>query len=114
MTETDVESTVRTLLSVAGLSPSEDEIAILVQAYPGHKAGIESLYTIPEVKYGRARARVQRQPDVRRLVELMAELPVTVTDAAGACRGRATCRASSCIAGCSPAPTRSTRSSAPT
>ena len=52
MTETDVESTVRTLLSVAGLSPSEDEIAILVQAYPGHKAGIESLYAIPEVKYG--------------------------------------------------------------
>lgn len=47
----DVELTVRTLVAAAGLSPSEEEMATLVAAYPAHKAGIESLYTIPEVRY---------------------------------------------------------------
>jgi hypothetical protein len=49
----DVESdmTVRQFLKAAGLSPSEDEIATLAAAYPAHKAGIESLYAIPEVRY---------------------------------------------------------------
>ena len=36
----------------AGANDTSDNIAILVEAYPGHKAGIESLYAIPEVKYG--------------------------------------------------------------
>ncbi len=48
---TDAESTVRTLLAAAGLSPSEEEIAQMVAAYPDHKAGIESLYAIPAVRY---------------------------------------------------------------
>jgi hypothetical protein len=47
----DVELTVRTLMAAAGLAPSEEEIATLVAAYPLHKAGIESLYTIPEARY---------------------------------------------------------------
>ena len=47
----DVELTVRTLMAVAGLSPSEEEIATLVAGYPLQKAGIESLYTIPEARY---------------------------------------------------------------
>jgi aspartyl-tRNA(Asn)/glutamyl-tRNA(Gln) amidotransferase subunit A len=45
------EVAVRTLLKAAGLSPSEDEIATLIAAYPAHKAGIESLYAIPEARY---------------------------------------------------------------
>jgi hypothetical protein len=52
MPDDDVESTVRTLLAIAGLSPSDDEVATLVAAYPAHKQGIESLYAIPEVRYG--------------------------------------------------------------
>jgi hypothetical protein len=47
----DTEMTVRTLLATAGLSPSEEEIAALVGVYPRHKAGIESLYAIPAVRY---------------------------------------------------------------
>jgi hypothetical protein len=47
----DVELTVRTLIAAAGLSPSEEEIATLIAAYPEHKAGIESLYAIPEARY---------------------------------------------------------------
>ena len=47
----NVENTVRTLIAAAGLSPSEEEIATLVAGYPQHKAGIESLYAIPEARY---------------------------------------------------------------
>jgi hypothetical protein len=52
MSDDDVESTVRTLLTIAGLGPSDDEVATLVAAYPMFKAGIDSLYAIPEVRYG--------------------------------------------------------------
>jgi hypothetical protein len=45
------EVTVRTMLAVAGLEPSEEEISALISAYPRHKAGIESLYAIPETRY---------------------------------------------------------------
>lgn len=47
----DIEATVRTFLATAGLSPSEEEIAALVEVYPRHKAGIESLYAIPAARY---------------------------------------------------------------
>jgi len=47
----DTDITVRTLLAAAGLTPSAEEIASLVDAYPRHKAGIESLYAIPETRY---------------------------------------------------------------
>lgn len=49
--ENEVEATVRLLLAAAGLAPSEEEIAAFVVGYPRHKAGIESLYAIPEVRY---------------------------------------------------------------
>jgi hypothetical protein len=49
MTETEV--TVRMLMAAAGLAPSEEEMAALVASYPAHKAGIESLYAIPETRY---------------------------------------------------------------
>jgi hypothetical protein len=47
----DPETTVRTLLDAAGLRPSQEELATLVAAYPEYKAGIESLYAIPETRY---------------------------------------------------------------
>jgi hypothetical protein len=47
----DIETTVRTLVAAAGLTPSEEELATLVAGYPGYKAGIESLYAIPEARY---------------------------------------------------------------
>jgi hypothetical protein len=52
MSETETtETTVRAFLAAAGLTPSEEEIATLVAQYPMHKAGIESLYAIPEARY---------------------------------------------------------------
>jgi hypothetical protein len=47
----DTELTVRNLMATAGLSPSEDEMATLVAAYPEFKAGIESMYAVPETRY---------------------------------------------------------------
>jgi hypothetical protein len=47
----DAELTVRAMLTAAGLSPGPEEITSLVQAYARHKAGIESLYAIPETRY---------------------------------------------------------------
>jgi hypothetical protein len=52
MSEADVESTVRTLLAVAGLTPSEPEIAVLVEAYPSLRAGVEKLHAVAEARYG--------------------------------------------------------------
>jgi len=51
MATEDTQLTVQTLLAIAGLNPSSDEVATLVDAYPTFKAGIESLYAIPEVRY---------------------------------------------------------------
>jgi hypothetical protein len=46
-----VETTVHTLIGAAGLGPSEEEMAILIAAYPEYKAGIESLYGVAETRY---------------------------------------------------------------
>jgi len=51
MAEEETQATVQTLLAIAGLSPSPEEVATLVDAYPTFKAGIESLYAIPEARY---------------------------------------------------------------
>jgi len=45
------EITVRSLLAAARLSPSEDEIAGLVDGYAEYQAGIETLYAVPEARY---------------------------------------------------------------
>jgi hypothetical protein len=47
----DAESTVRALLSAAGLMPSDDEFATIIAAYERHKAGIDSLYDVPDARY---------------------------------------------------------------
>jgi hypothetical protein len=48
---TDVETTVRNLLEVAGLSLSEEQIAMYVRIYPKVRAAADGLFAIPEVRY---------------------------------------------------------------
>jgi hypothetical protein len=45
------EAMVRSALFAAGLSPSEEEIASLVEAYADYRAGIDSLYAVAETRY---------------------------------------------------------------
>lgn len=40
------EAIVRGLVAAAGLQPSEDEIASLIEAYPAHRAAIDRLHGI--------------------------------------------------------------------
>jgi hypothetical protein len=47
----DVAATVATLLAAAGLAPNPDEIAVLVEQYPTHRAGVERLHSLPELRY---------------------------------------------------------------
>jgi hypothetical protein len=52
MSETpDITTTLTVLLAGAGLEPSSEEFQILLDAYPLHKQGIESLYAIVEARY---------------------------------------------------------------
>jgi hypothetical protein len=46
-----VVATVETLLAAAGLAPSPDELAILVAQYPGQRASMELLHSLPELRY---------------------------------------------------------------
>lgn len=50
LTEAQVDSQVRELLSIAGLKLSEDEIAMYKRIYPRMREGADSLY-IPETRY---------------------------------------------------------------
>jgi hypothetical protein len=45
------ETTVRSALVAAGLSPSEEEITSLITTYADFQAGVETLYAIPETRY---------------------------------------------------------------
>jgi hypothetical protein len=47
----DDETTVRALLQLAGVSPSEEEVADMVAAYPSTRAIVESLHAMPGVRY---------------------------------------------------------------
>jgi hypothetical protein len=47
----DDETTVRALLQQAGVTPSEEEVAAMVAAYPTTRAMVESLHTLPGVRY---------------------------------------------------------------
>jgi len=49
--DNDVAARVEALLLGAGLSPTPDELARLVVAYPGHRHAIDSLYAIDDVRY---------------------------------------------------------------
>lgn len=48
----NTEVTVRTLLGVSGLSPDDEEVAVLVGAYETFREEIAGLYTMPGVRYG--------------------------------------------------------------
>jgi hypothetical protein len=45
------ETTVRALLQMAGVSPTEPEVAGMVAGFAGTRALIDSLYTMPGVRY---------------------------------------------------------------
>jgi hypothetical protein len=45
------DTTVRSALVAAGLSPSEGEIASLIDTYAEFQVGVESLYAVPETRY---------------------------------------------------------------
>jgi len=47
----ELEATARTLLEIAGLSPSEEEVTVLVAQYPTHLAGMKALWAMPETRY---------------------------------------------------------------
>lgn len=50
-TEIDVERRVRDLLTEAGFTLTEEQIAIFVDAYPALHAGADSLFAVPEARY---------------------------------------------------------------
>ncbi len=45
------ETTVRALLQMAGVAPSEDEVAGLVAGFEGTRAMVSALYAMPGVRY---------------------------------------------------------------
>jgi hypothetical protein len=51
MPEIDVEKKVRDLLSEAGFSLTDEQVAVFVQAYPHLRAGADSLFAVKETRY---------------------------------------------------------------
>ncbi|HEX4219964.1 MAG TPA: hypothetical protein VHZ02_16420 [Acidimicrobiales bacterium] len=49
--EDTTEAVVRSALFAAALSPSEEEVASLVEGYADYRAGIDALYAVPETRY---------------------------------------------------------------
>jgi hypothetical protein len=47
----DAATTVTTLLAVAGISPTPDEVAFYVDGYPALRASLDTLYAIDGVRY---------------------------------------------------------------
>jgi ABC-type nitrate/sulfonate/bicarbonate transport system substrate-binding protein len=45
------EGTVRSALAAAGLSPSDDEVAVMVEGYADYRAAIDALYAVPEARH---------------------------------------------------------------
>jgi hypothetical protein len=43
--------TVETLLATAGLAPNAEELAVFVTQYPAHRASIELLHALPDLRY---------------------------------------------------------------
>ncbi|MEZ4552803.1 MAG: hypothetical protein AB7L91_13185 [Dehalococcoidia bacterium] len=48
---TDTEGTVRTLLASAGLSLTDEQVAMYVRVYPRLRASADALFAMPEVRY---------------------------------------------------------------
>ena len=44
----DAETTVRTLFTLAGVSPPEDEMAASIEGYPATRASLDLLYAVPD------------------------------------------------------------------
>jgi len=51
MAEIDVEQRVRDLLTEAGFSLTEEQVATFVAAYPHVRAGADSLFAVKEARY---------------------------------------------------------------
>jgi hypothetical protein len=51
MAEIDVERKVRDLLTEAGFTLTEEQIATFVEAYPYIRAGADSLFAVKEARY---------------------------------------------------------------
>jgi EmrB/QacA subfamily drug resistance transporter len=49
--ETSVRGTVQTLLAVAGISPSEDELDELERSYPAFRLALDGLHEVPDGRY---------------------------------------------------------------
>lgn len=47
----DDETTVRALLQMSGVAPTEEEIAGLVAGFAGTRAMVDALYSMPGVRY---------------------------------------------------------------
>jgi hypothetical protein len=47
----DANEIVKSMLAAAGLPASAYEIEALVEAYPDHKLGVESLYAVADARY---------------------------------------------------------------
>ena len=45
----DTDATVRTLLTLAGIEPPEDEIRELVDGYPATRAALDAIYAVAEL-----------------------------------------------------------------
>ncbi len=47
----DVDTTVRTLLEVAGLHLTEEQIQMYIRVYPAIRESADALFVIPEIRY---------------------------------------------------------------
>lgn len=51
MAEIDIEKRVRDLLTEAGFSLTDQQVAIFTRAYPHLRAGADSLFAVKEARY---------------------------------------------------------------
>ena len=47
----DPENAVRTMLAISRLSPSEEEISVLIAGFAPARAAVRMLYSVPESRY---------------------------------------------------------------
>jgi hypothetical protein len=65
MTDMPSSGEIRALLSAAGLTANENEIAAFTAGYPAHRAALDALYDVPAARYVdpalrfRAQARIE-------------------------------------------------------
>ncbi len=58
----DVDTTVRALLAVGGLSLTDEQVEKYVRIYPTFRAAADRLYQIPELRYEQPAVVYQAQP----------------------------------------------------